>query len=125
MKTDYTYGDGKTGDSTNFGVFKQNWFMIRTSCSTFSGQTASDVSNGAVLNSDLTSDVDCRQQSQAYYGEDKWFGGHRNGQSGIENPNTDDINTYKNAVLWIQQQIESDDKYLTDDTRFYNYVKPI
>lgn len=28
-------------------------------------------------------------------------------------------------LLWIQQQIESNSVYLTDDTRFYNYVQPI
>jgi len=31
MKADYTYGDGKKDDSANFGVFKQNWYMIRNS----------------------------------------------------------------------------------------------
>lgn len=32
---------------------------------------------------------------------------------------------YKDAVLWIQQQIESDDKYQSDDTRFWVKVKAI
>src|ERR1039458_10334375 len=29
----YPYGDGKSGDAANFGIFKQNWYMLRTSCS--------------------------------------------------------------------------------------------
>jgi hypothetical protein len=49
MKTDYLYGDGKSGDATNFGIFKQNWMMLRTSASDFQGQSAEQVSNGAVL----------------------------------------------------------------------------
>lgn len=68
MTTDYTYGmsnswpaklpivltsvligDGKSGDSTNFGVFKQNWYMLRNSASEFLGQTVAQVSNGAIL----------------------------------------------------------------------------
>jgi hypothetical protein len=68
MTTDYTYGmskiwpaklevvltsvligDGKTGDGTNFGLFKQNWYMLRNSASEFLGQSAAQVSNGAVL----------------------------------------------------------------------------
>jgi hypothetical protein len=42
-------GDGKTGDGTNFGVFKQNWYMLRNSASEFRGQAADQVSNGAIL----------------------------------------------------------------------------
>jgi hypothetical protein len=42
-------GDGKTGDGTNFGIFKQNWFILRHSASEFLGQTVDDVDNGAIL----------------------------------------------------------------------------
>jgi len=119
MQTNYAYGDNKSGDSANFGIFKANWYMIRTACSQFSGQTASQYNNGAVLNNDLSQDISCRHSSQNYFGYDKWFAGHRNGQSGIENPNTQDIANYKNGVLWLQQQITSNSKYLTDDTRFW------
>lgn len=49
MGTDYTYGDGKSGDSANFGVFKQNWFMLYTCSSVFSGQGSGDWKNGAKL----------------------------------------------------------------------------
>jgi hypothetical protein len=47
--SDYAYGDGKTEDSANFGIFKNNWYMIRTACSQFSGQTEADWNNGAAL----------------------------------------------------------------------------
>jgi hypothetical protein len=68
MTTDYTYGmskcilggakrvlikrftgDGKSGDGTNFGIFKQNWYMLRNSASEFMGKSVSQVSEGAIL----------------------------------------------------------------------------
>ncbi|KAL3467186.1 hypothetical protein BJX64DRAFT_283911 [Aspergillus heterothallicus] len=127
MKTDYTYGDGKTYDAANFGLFKQNWGMLRV-CATrygLAGQPESNWNNGAILNSNVYADVASRWDCQGYYGVDKWFAGHRNGASGLSNPNTDDINKYKNAVYWIQQQIDSNSAYKSDDTRFWVDVEAI
>jgi hypothetical protein len=42
-------GDGKSGDGTNFGIFKQNWYMLRNSASEFMGKSVSQVSEGAIL----------------------------------------------------------------------------
>ncbi|KAI9935132.1 hypothetical protein ASPWEDRAFT_116569 [Aspergillus wentii DTO 134E9] len=125
MTTDYTYGDGKTGDGTNFGIFKQNWYMLRTSSSEFMGETTAQVADGAILNSDLGKDIKARHDGEEKLGFDIWFAGHRDGQSGVEKPNTPDIKGYKDAVLWIQEQIESDKKYQSDDTRFWVKVKAI
>ncbi|KAF9892604.1 hypothetical protein FE257_001006 [Aspergillus nanangensis] len=125
MTTDYTYGDGKTGDATNFGIFKQNWMMLRLSASEFLGQSASDVDNGAILNSDLGKDIQARHDSEDHYGFDVWCAGHRNGETGLSNPDTDDINNYKSAIEWIQQQIDSSETYQTDDTRFWVDVQAI
>ena len=41
--------------------------------------------------SNLTKDIKARHDGQKYYGYDVWFAGHRNGQSGINNPYTQDI----------------------------------
>ncbi|QKX60968.1 uncharacterized protein TRUGW13939_08114 [Talaromyces rugulosus] len=125
MTTDYTYGDGKTGDGTNFGIFKQNWYMLRTSASEFLGETVGQVDDGAILNSDLGKDVQARHDGEEHYGYDVWFSGHRDGQSGVEDPDTADITGYKDAVAWIQEQIESDTKFQTDDTRFWVDVQAI
>ncbi|KAI9039719.1 glycoside hydrolase family 134 protein [Aspergillus affinis] len=125
MTTDYTYGDGKTGDSTNFGIFKQNWMMLRTSASEFTGQGVADVDNGAILNTELDKDILARHESEDHYGFNVWVAGHRNGQSGLDDPNTDDIATYKTAIQWIQEQIESKESYSTDDTRFWVDVTAI
>ena len=125
MTASYAYGDNKTSDSANFGIFKQNWLMLRTACSQFSGQSASQYNNGAVLNSNLSQDVSCLHQSQSHYGINTWFGGHRDGSSGLSNPNTTDINNYKVAVYWIQSQINSSSANLSNDTRFWVEVPAI
>jgi len=41
--------------------------------------------------SNLTKDIKARHDGQKHYGYDVWFAGHRNGQSGINNPYTQDI----------------------------------
>ncbi|KAK4096524.1 hypothetical protein N658DRAFT_501474 [Parathielavia hyrcaniae] len=127
MLTNYPYGDRKTGDAANFGVFKQNWGMLRVcgSRAGFQGQRADQWNNGAKLNSDIYADVASRWDCQNYYGYDRWFAGHRNGATGLSNPNTADINNYKSAVQWIESQIRSNTRYSTDDTRFWVYVPAI
>ncbi|KAG9118941.1 hypothetical protein FRC07_006273, partial [Ceratobasidium sp. 392] len=85
MQTNYPYGDNKTGDSFNAGIFKQNWYMLHSATNRYKGQSSTE------LNSNLGLDVSERHEAQNYYGETVWFAGHRNGQSGISNPNTQDI----------------------------------
>jgi hypothetical protein len=125
MQANYTYGDGKSSDAANFGIFKQNWLMLRSACSQFSGQSASQYNNGAALNSNLSQDISCLHQSQSHYGTNTWFAGHRNGSSGLSNPNTTDINNYKTAVYWIQTQLNANSANLSNDTRFWVQVPPI
>ncbi|KAL2789413.1 hypothetical protein BJX66DRAFT_339402 [Aspergillus keveii] len=127
MTTDYTYGDGKYSDAANFGLFKQNWGMLRVCASRygFVGQSEGQWNNGALLNYNVWADVASRWDCQNYYGVDRWFAGHRNGATGLSDPNTEDINKYKNAVYWIQQQIDRNSVYLSDDTRFWVDVNAI
>ncbi|RPA79188.1 hypothetical protein BJ508DRAFT_363378 [Ascobolus immersus RN42] len=123
MSTDYAYGDNKQNDAANFGIFKQNWGMLRVCCNKFKGQSQSSWNNGNVLNNDLTADIKCRQECQNYYGADKWWAGHRNGASGLNNPYTADINLYKSAASWTHSQIVNG--HTTDDWRFWVDVVPI
>jgi hypothetical protein len=126
MAATYRYGDGKTGDAANFGIFKQNWLMIRSSWKQYANLKDTDYNLGAILNKDLKLDIRVLHGSQAYYGLSRlWFAGHRNGQSGLDNPNTPDIATYRNAVHWIRDQLNANSKFRTDDTRFWVRVKPI
>ncbi|KAH7366680.1 hypothetical protein BKA66DRAFT_425252 [Pyrenochaeta sp. MPI-SDFR-AT-0127] len=125
MDTNYAYGDNKQNDSSNFGIFKQNWGMLRVCCSRFKGQSEANWNNGAVLNSNLNADVQCLNECQSYYGRDRWLAGHRNGASGLANPNTQDIRNYINGVSYIEQQLLTQPNGLTNDVRYYIYVVPI
>ncbi|KAF2023703.1 hypothetical protein EK21DRAFT_118495 [Setomelanomma holmii] len=125
MDTSYAYGDNKQNDSANFGIFKQNWGLLRVCCSRFKGQSQSDWNNGAVLNSNLNADVQCLSECQSYYGRDRWLAGHRNGATGLANPNTQDIKNYINAVSYIEQQMLTQPNGLTNDVRYWMYVVPI
>ena len=40
---------------------------------------------------DLAKDIKARHEGEAKYGYEKWFSGHRNGESGLNNPGTQDI----------------------------------
>ncbi|KAK4870408.1 hypothetical protein LT330_004756 [Penicillium expansum] len=117
----YPYGDAKTYDAANFGLFKQNWGQLRVCASRygFVGKSESQWNDGAILNNNVYADVASRWDCQNYYGYDKWFAGHRNGASGLNNPYTQDIQNYKSAVQWIQKQIDSNNDYKYDDTRFW------
>ncbi|KFY27465.1 hypothetical protein V491_00893, partial [Pseudogymnoascus sp. VKM F-3775] len=125
MSTDYDYGDNKEDDSANFGIFKQNWGMLRVCCTQFQGQEEADWNNGAVLNSDLNADVTCINECQSYYGLDTWFGGHRDGSAGLADPTLDVVVDYKAGIEWIQAQIQADATGLTDDTRFWVEIQAI
>ncbi|KIQ61562.1 hypothetical protein TR51_19630 [Kitasatospora griseola] len=125
MNSNYAYGDNKSGDAANFGIFKQNWMMLRAGCSQFSGQSQSQYNNGAALNSNLSQDVSCLHQSQSHYGLDTWFAGHRNGASGLSNPYTADIDNYRSAVYWIKAQLDANSANLGNDTRFWVQVPAI
>jgi hypothetical protein len=125
MQANYTYGDGKSGDAANFGIFKQNWYMLRTSCGQFAGQSTSQYNDGAALNSNLGEDVSCINQSQGHYGLTEWFAGQRDGTSGLSNPNQSVITEYKTAVYWIESQLNSSSANLSNDTRFWVSVPAI
>lgn len=119
LQSDYPYGDGKTADAANFGIFRQNWLMIRSACDRFAGEGPDRYGDGAVLDGDLGQDLACLHQSQGHYGVETWFAGHRNGATGLGTPGTADIAAYRAAVYWIRDQIAADPAHRTDDTRFW------
>lgn len=51
MSTNFVYGDGKIQDAANFGIFKQNWGMLRECASRagFKGQSQANWNQGAKL----------------------------------------------------------------------------
>jgi hypothetical protein len=88
LTTNYTDDDGKSGDSANFGIFKQNGFMLRIFTAEFKHQTAVDYKQGTILNKKLMKDIKARQESEKHYSTGKWFGGYRNGETGLNHPYT-------------------------------------
>lgn len=125
MTADYPYGDGKTGDAANFGIFKQNWHMLRQAVPWFGWLGPADSDYGAALNGDLYYDVWALHAAQERWGQDLWFAGHRNGETGLARPGTADIAAYREAVLWIRAQLDADPRRLSDDTRFWVAVPAI
>lgn len=90
--------------------------------------------------------MQCLTECQNYYGLDRWVAGHRNGASGLANPNTQDIQSksrgqshicgkgwseadsradYRNGVNYIQTQLTTQPNGLTNDVRYWVYVVPI
>jgi hypothetical protein len=52
--------------------------------------------------SNLNADVQCLNECQSYYGQNKWIAGHRNGETGLNNPNTQDIRSKWPQLLWLK-----------------------
>ncbi|CAI7637705.1 unnamed protein product [Penicillium crustosum] len=119
LKANYPLGDGRTEDTAVFGIFKQNWYTLRTHTKGFLGQSAEDYQHGAVLNDDLKKDVKSLHDAEASLGFDAWAATQRYGTHGIDNPNVEDIQYYKSTIEWIKRQLDNDPKYQTDDTRFW------
>ncbi|KAI9753218.1 MAG: hypothetical protein M4579_005284 [Chaenotheca gracillima] len=118
----YPYGDGKKGDSANFGLFKNNWYAIRTACSQFAGQGPDDWNNGDALNHDSAAAIKCQHEQRDHFGS-SWFAVQRNGQSGVENPATADIEHYHSCVSHMLAYINQG--HLEDDMATYDTMTSI
>jgi hypothetical protein len=121
MNTSYPYGDNKTGDSFNAGVAKQNWYMMRQCHSAWSNLGSGDYATSAAMNSSRSLDVQVYSECRSHFG-DSWWAGHRNGASGINNPNTQDIRNFRAATDWTNSMLSG---HLTDDVRFWVDVPAI
>jgi hypothetical protein len=119
MSTDYPDGSGKKMDSFNAGAAKQNWFMIRTSYSAFRGLQAKDYGRARQLNGNRKLDVAVYHAAISRYGLDGFLAGHRNGQSGVGNPNTRDIRRFRAAFKWTRDRISSNSAYRINRVRFW------
>jgi hypothetical protein len=54
---------------------------------------------------DLGKDIQARHEGEEHYGYETWFSGHRNGESGINNPGTEDINGEICLCLYSQDRL--------------------
>lgn len=121
--TNYAYGDNKSGDSFNAGVAKQNWGMMRLCHPAWKNMAAGAYATSAAMNGDRALDATVYNECRAHYGA-SWWAGHRNGSSGIANPNTQDIKNFKAAADWTDGQIQSGG-HQCDDVRFWVDVPAI
>jgi hypothetical protein len=123
LDTNYTPGDGKTGDSYNLGTCKQNWGMIRMCHTAWSGfgQTGYSRAEVQAMNTDRALDVTVYKECRARFA-DRWWAGHRNGASGLANPDTQDIRNFRAAYDWTLGMLAGHDN---DDVRVWVRVPPI
>lgn len=119
LTTDYTPGDGKSGDAYNLGLTKQNWGMIRQCHAAWSGLGPDDHSSASAMNSDEQLDAQVYKECRDNWGED-WWGGHRAGQIG--NTSTD-VQRFRAATEWTHDMLQ--DGHLNDDVRFWVDIPPI
>ena len=115
MNTNYTYGDGKSGDSFNAGRCKLNYYEARMagvgqgSTSAFWNKCAS-----------ASGDVQVWNAVRSYWGS-KYWAVTRNGQTGANNPNTTDISNFKKIDDWLNSKLSG---HTSDDVRFWSYGAP-
>lgn len=121
MDTNYAYGDNKSGDAFNAGATKQNWGMMRQCWSAWRGYGSGSYSVSAAMNSSRSLDVQVYNACRNYFGSN-WFAGHRNGSSGLSNPNTQDINNFKTGYNWTYNQLSGHE---CDDVRFWVNIPAI
>jgi len=122
MSTDYTYGDGKNRDSFNSGACKQNWGMERQCHPAWRNLGPDNYDTGAAMNSNRALDVQVYNECKQFFGVARWFAGHRNGQSGLDNPNTPDIARFREGWQWTFDNIAN---HLEDDVRFWVSIPAI
>ena len=143
---DHPFGDGKTLDAANFGIFKQNWHFIRKSGAMprvptmrGGGLRVADWLRGSALNTNLALDVRVLHASQASLGLDQWFAAHRWGETGqrafqaaasgrttaAQRATLSDIGNYRDAVEWILAELVRDPVLQTDDRKVFVQVPAV
>lgn len=126
----YAYGDNKTGWSFNAGVTKQNWQMIVNSgYGGWHGQYGYGnqyYGPGYNMIRDRALDVRVYNQNVNHHGGiDRYLAGHRNGQTGLNNPNTNDIRMFQASWHWIHNQLNTNQAHYRDGVRFWVKIPAI
>jgi hypothetical protein len=120
LTSNYALGDGKTGDSFNAGICKQNWGMIRRCHPAWNGLAAGQFSTSTAMNSNLALDIQVYNECRAMFGGN-WWSGHRNGFGSLGS-NTQDIQEFKAAMDWVNTMLTG---HLGDDVRFWVIIRAI
>jgi hypothetical protein len=137
LLADYPFGDCKTGDAANFGIYKMNWYMIKRCPSAMpliGSNPASSVSTGVgkAINSDAMLATKILLEAMKRWPTDapdptkpvsnNFWAGHRWGQSGLDNwPDTNwgDIQRYYLSVQAIKAKCDLEATVWTTDVRYW------
>ena len=125
----YPFGDGKLGankapdDSSNFSLFKLNWFTIRTACSDFAGLRADQAGKGAVLNNNESQAVKCLHEAMSHF-RGNFYAVQRSGSTGLVDPasNAGDWQGYVRSLNAIFKGLAG---HLSDDFSSTNHFAPL
>jgi|HubBroStandDraft_6_1064221.scaffolds.fasta_scaffold01726_11 hypothetical protein len=124
----YNFGDGKLGDSANFGIYKMNWFMLRQLTTTPAG-AHDDV--GRTINSDPGLATRILLEAMRKWSinppepnhpvANNFWAGHRQGETGLSFPaaaNWDDIQDYFLAIQVIKAKCDGNDSVWDTTIRY-------
>jgi hypothetical protein len=153
LRSGYPFGDvttdkyPKTGDAANFGIYKMNWYMIQQLRSATNGTgpypppfNLADAwaAVGATINNDPTLATIILKEAMATWSTnppvanqpvaDNFWAGHRQGQSGLDNPTNEqwaDIIGYYTAVQSIKAACGADADVWTSNVRYWVEVGPV
>jgi len=122
---DQLKGVPKVKDDFNVGACKQNWGMMRPVYFPWKKLGPNDYLTAVALNYDKNLDVLIYKLCLRSYGQTRFLAGHRNGSTGLDSPNTPDINNFIRAWRWTRSLLDSDSNNLTNDVRFFVVLPPI
>jgi hypothetical protein len=131
----YDFGDGKDGDSANFGIYKMNWFMLKQLTTTPVG-VPDDV--GRRINTDPALATQILLEAMRRWSinppepnhpvANNFWAGHRQGETGLSYPtaaNWDDIQDYYLAIQVIKAKCDGNDSVWDTPIRYGLDVDPI
>ncbi len=97
-----------------------NGCLAGVDCSSFSSVD----SFLSTLNSDLSADARTYNACFAHYGLRRFMAGHRNGATGLMNPNTRDIDAFIAGFQWTVANLQTADN-MSNDVRFWVQLQAI
>jgi hypothetical protein len=143
LLANYPFGDSKTGDAANFGIYKMNWYMIQQ-CTPAKVLIGDNLASTALTTAGTTINSDPALATRILLeATERWsmagpepsdpvsgnfWAGQRWGQSGLDNlagTNWDDIQNYYLAVQAIKAKCDLDPTVWISDVRYSVYVPPV
>jgi len=121
--SEYPYGDDKKGAPFCAGLAKQNWYMARI-CGpkVWRGLPDKAYAKLAAINRDTRLDIGLYNRCRKHFNKRAFFARHRNGSSGAQSPNTEDIDRFIRGYDWTLDKVR---KYGDRDCRYWVKIQKI